>query len=101
MRKELGEPIGRDRRELGEEGVGAFVDVAHEREVHRVLPRRQMVGCDVADAVVVNETDAGEVQPIEAAERNHRVVRIGMSRFGVHRLEQRHEALPRARAYRR
>ena len=87
------------------------VAVPHECQGQRMAGRSHPVGGDVTHGRVVEHDEAGEVQPLEPAERDEAVLRIDHARPAVHggeqgpqvalaaRLERRHHREARLRCH--
>lgn len=74
--------------EVLEKILGTLVEVANDRQIERILRLRQAIGRQVARRVVTHEADSSEVQLWKLSERDDGVVWVGVTRLGVHGLEQ-------------
>lgn len=80
MGKNRPQPRFRQRDELGKLRLGGAVALTKEREGDRQRHGRRATGHPIRERRVVQHHQARKVQPLEPAEREQRVVRIGDAR---------------------
>ncbi len=100
MREELCQPGAGAIRQLPQEGIGAPIHVAEQRQIVGIRGRRDSIRGYVAEGVIAQNANPREMQPLEGAKGDQGVLRIGMSGLGVHPLEERGQFVVGFRAYR-